>query len=78
MKNRILAYDKVTGAYASGWTFNHTQAWCVGAGPLSGRVEGWSLHSPDGVERFCKGDWARFVPFARTVFENHGLRALIS
>lgn len=42
------------------------------------RISGWSIVSPDGVERLNEGNWEQFVPFAKRIVNNYGFKTLLS
>jgi hypothetical protein len=60
------------GQPVKGWAFGYGKAVHLVSGQKPRNVVGWTLKSPDGVERFSEGNWQQFVPFANRVIENYG------
>lgn len=72
---------KVTDSYGfeiKGWSFGTFKVTQVGLGIPTRKISGWQINSPDGVERFCEGNWQQFVPYAIRVVENYGYKTNLS
>jgi len=67
-----------SGLPVKGWSFGATKAVNLTSGQKPRHVRGWSLHSPDGQERFCEGNWEQFVPFANLIISNYGCTVNLS
>ena len=68
------------GQFQKGWSFKTFKNIynCGGNLPAPRRISGWSLTSPDGVERSCEGNWQQFVPFVQLIVSNYGCTSNIS
>lgn len=65
------------GQTQTGWAFDTFTALQIGV-EKPRRISGWMLVSPDGVARFCEGNWQKFVPFANLVLGNYDCQPNVS
>lgn len=71
--NEIKVIDN-DGKPVQGWRYGTFFGTHLVTGKNPRKIWGWSLVSPDGIERFSEGSFEKFVPFANLVLENYGCR----